>query len=80
MTHVENGNGLRRYMPLWLFLAAQFIAFVIWCSTLTSQVANMHQVGGVPISTEARERLSAAETTIRNHESRITGLEDRERK
>ena len=75
----EQSNGLRRYMPLWLFLGAQFVIFVIWCATLQQRVNSMQHVGGVPISTEARERLSAAETTLRNHEVRIIGLEDRER-
>lgn len=76
----EQPNGLRRYMALWIFLAIQFVTFVIWGAALSTEVQNMHQVGGVPISTEARERLSSLETTVRNHEARINGLEDRERR
>ena len=75
----HESNGLRRYMALWIFLAAQTAGSIWWMATLTNEVANMHEVGGVPISTEARERLSALEAAINNHETRINGMENRER-
>ena len=75
----QESNGLRRYMALWIFLAAQTAGSIWWMATLTNEVENMHEVGGVPISTEARERLTALEAAIKNHETRINGMENRER-
>lgn len=71
------GNGLRKYMALWIFLAAQFTGFVWWGATLTSRLDSMQKVGGVPISTEARERLKEAETRLKEHDRRLERLENK---
>ena len=60
----ENGNGLRKYMALWIFLVVQAGGGIWWMATLTNQIASMQRVGGVPISTEARERLTRLETQV----------------
>lgn len=59
------GNGLRKYMALWIFLAAQLGGGIWWLATLTNKIDNMQKVGGVPISTEARERLATLESDVR---------------
>ena len=71
----ENGNGLRKYLALWIFLAAQFGGGIWWLATINNEVANMHKVGGVPISTEARERIAAFEYRAGSCERRLDILE-----
>lgn len=73
----EASNGLRRYMALWIFLALQTGGSIWWMATLTAEVANMHKIGGVPISTEARERIASLEYRVGSCERRLDVLERR---
>ena len=71
----DTSNGLRRYMALWIFLALQTGTSIWWLATLTNEIANMHEVGGVPISTEARERIAGIEYRVGSCERRLDALE-----
>lgn len=58
----RNGRGLRIVIDTSLLLST--IALAFWTGKLYQKVEGMQVPGGVPISIEARERLTKIETEI----------------